>query len=92
VEAKKLKSLATFMNIILFFPFSKGYKPFKITHSSDNFQRLYDLGVEMIKRGHGYVCHQTADEIKGFNPPPSPWRNRPIEESLRLFEVNVNYR
>lgn len=38
-------------------------------------------------RGHAYVCHQQYEEIKGHNPPPSPWRDRPIEESLRLFEV-----
>lgn len=64
-----------------------GYKPFKVTHSSDYFQELYDLGVELIRRGHAYVCHQKPEEIKGFNPPPSPWRERPIAESLRLFEV-----
>ena len=38
-------------------------------------------------RGHAYVCHQEYDEIKGHNPPPSPWRDRPIDESLTLFEV-----
>ena len=32
------------------------------------------------------MCHQQYEEIKGHNPPPSPWRDRPIEESLRLFE------
>ena len=37
--------------------------------------------------GHAYVCHQKYEEIKGYNPPPSPWRDRPIEESLQLFEV-----
>ena len=37
-------------------------------------------------RGHAYVCHQKVDEIKGHNPPPSPWRDRPMEESLGLFE------
>ena len=37
-------------------------------------------------RGHAYVCHQGADEIKGHNPPPSPWRDRPQAESLGLFE------
>lgn len=31
------------------------------------------------------MCHQGAEEIKGFNPPPSPWRDRPISESLTLF-------
>jgi len=63
-----------------------GYKPYKITHASDNFQKLYDLAVELIKRGHAYICHQKSEEIKGFNPPASPWRDRPMEESLRLFE------
>ncbi|GCC20433.1 hypothetical protein chiPu_0018993 [Chiloscyllium punctatum] len=36
--------------------------------------------------GRAYACHQKVDEIKGHNPPPSPWRDRPIEESLILFE------
>ena len=40
-----------------------------------------------VCRGHAYVCHQTQDELKGYNPPPSPWRDRPVEESLLLFEV-----
>ena len=39
-----------------------------------------------VSRGHAYACHQKMDEIKGHNPPPSPWRDRPIEESLALFE------
>lgn len=38
-------------------------------------------------RGQAYVCHQKVEEIKGHNPPPSPWRDRPVEESLLLFEV-----
>lgn len=67
--------------------FSAGYTPYRVTHSSDYFQELYDLAVELIRRGHAYVCHQKPEEIKGFNPPPSPWRDRPIEESLTLFEV-----
>lgn len=41
---------------------------------------------QLIFRGHAYVCHQKYEEIKGHNPPPSPWRDRPIEESLQLFE------
>ncbi|XP_017007913.2 probable glutamine--tRNA ligase [Drosophila takahashii] len=63
-----------------------GYKPYKITHSSDNFQQLYEWAVVLIQKGLAYVCHQKAEELKGFNPNPSPWRERPIEESLRLFE------
>lgn len=63
-----------------------GYKPYKVTHSSDYFQQLYELAVQLIVRGHAYVCHQRAEDIKGFNPPPSPWRQRPVAESLQLFE------
>ncbi|XP_055852721.1 probable glutamine--tRNA ligase [Episyrphus balteatus] len=67
-----------------------GYKPYKITHSSDNFQQLYEWAVVLIKKGLAYVCHQTADEMKGFNPKPSEWRDRPVEESLQLFEDMKN--
>ncbi|CAH1113355.1 unnamed protein product [Psylliodes chrysocephalus] len=63
-----------------------GYSPYKITHSSDYFDQLYEWAVELIKKGLAYVCHQTADEMKGFNPEPSPWRDRPTAESLQLFE------
>ncbi|XP_044512898.1 glutamine--tRNA ligase [Gracilinanus agilis] len=63
-----------------------GYKPYKVTHASDYFDQLYAWAVELIHRGHAYVCHQHVEEIKGHNPPPSPWRDRPIEESLLLFE------
>lgn len=66
-----------------------GYKPAKITHSSDYFQQLYEWAVMLIKKDLAYVCHQSSEDIKGFNPPPSPWRNRPISESLQLFEVII---
>lgn len=36
----------------------------QITHSSDYFPQLYQLAVELIRRGHAYVDHQTAEEIK----------------------------
>ncbi|KAL6119142.1 qars1 [Pungitius sinensis] len=63
-----------------------GYKPHAVTHASDNFQQLYDLAVDLVRRGHAYVCHQKGEELKGHNIPPSPWRDRPAEESLVLFE------
>ena len=37
-----------------------GFKPYKITYSSDHFQRLYDLAEELIRRDKGYVCHCTG--------------------------------
>ncbi|XP_015606238.1 probable glutamine--tRNA ligase [Cephus cinctus] len=67
-----------------------GYKPAKITHSSDYFQQLYEWAIALIEKGLAYVCHQTSDEMKGFNPPPSPWRERPIAESLQLFQDMKN--
>lgn len=67
-----------------------GYKPYEITHSSDYFQQLYEWAVVLIKKNLAYVCHQKADEMKGFNPEPSKWRDRPIEESLQLFEDMKN--
>ncbi|XP_051950388.1 glutamine--tRNA ligase-like [Xyrauchen texanus] len=63
-----------------------GYKPYAVTHASDNFQHLYDLAVDLIRRGHAYVCHQRGEELKGYNVSSSPWRDRPVEESLLLFE------
>ncbi|XP_076646067.1 glutaminyl-tRNA synthetase [Halictus rubicundus] len=63
-----------------------GYKPAKITYSSDNFEQLYEWAIKLIEKGLAYVCHQSSEEIKGFNPPPSPWRNRPISENLQLFQ------
>lgn len=64
-----------------------GWKPFQVTYTSNYFQELYDLSVELIKRGHAYVDHQTPDEIKEYREKKmnSPWRDRPIEESLKLF-------
>ncbi|XP_006036689.1 glutamine--tRNA ligase [Alligator sinensis] len=63
-----------------------GYEPYAVTHASDYFDQLYAWAMELIRRGHAYVCHQKVEEIKGHNPPPSPWRDRPAEESLLLFE------
>ncbi|XP_003976505.1 glutamine--tRNA ligase [Takifugu rubripes] len=67
-----------------------GYTPYAVTHASDHFQKLYDLAMDLIRRGHAYVCHQKVDELKGHNIAQSPWRDRPIEESLVLFERMKN--
>jgi len=59
--------------------------------ASDNFAALYDYAVELIRRGRAYVCDlspQETDEYRGGPDRPgreSPWRNRPVEESLDLF-------
>lgn len=34
-----------------------GFEPYKITHSSDNFDQLYELAEKLIGKGKAYVCH-----------------------------------
>jgi glutaminyl-tRNA synthetase len=65
-----------------------GFSPYKVTASSDHFARLLEIAKDLIKRDLAYVDHQTGPEIKEFREKrlPSPWRNRPVEESLREFE------
>ena len=40
-----------------------GYEPWKITYSSDYFDKLHELAIELIKRDKGYVCHCTGELI-----------------------------
>uniref|UniRef100_A0A1A9URF3 Glutamyl/glutaminyl-tRNA synthetase class Ib catalytic domain-containing protein n=1 Tax=Glossina austeni TaxID=7395 RepID=A0A1A9URF3_GLOAU len=47
-----------------------GYKPYKIAHSADYFQQLYEGVVILIRKGLAYVFHQNAEELQGFNPKP----------------------
>ncbi|KAJ3297719.1 hypothetical protein HK104_000197 [Borealophlyctis nickersoniae] len=70
-----------------------GFKPYKITYSSDYFQRLYELAVDLIKRDKAYVCHCTAEEINAGRGGESRGqrsncvhRNRPVAESLAEFQ------
>lgn len=69
-----------------------GFKWGNIYHASDYFQKLWDFAVRLIKEGKAYVDEQSSEEIaaqKGTPTQPgveSPYRNRPIEESLALFE------
>ena len=62
-----------------------------IYYASDYFQQLWDFAVELIKDGKAYIDEQSAEEIaaqKGTPTTPgkdSPYRNRPVEESLSLF-------
>jgi glutaminyl-tRNA synthetase len=61
-------------------------------HASDYFEQLYDWAVHLIRTGHAYVDDLSADEIRahrGTLTEPgrdSPWRDRPADESLDLFE------
>lgn len=65
-------------------------------YSSDYFQQLYDWAIQLIKEGKAYVDQQSSEEIAAQKGTPttagtdSPFRNRPIEESLDLFERMKN--
>ena len=69
-----------------------GYKWNKVFYASDYFQQLWDFAVKLIKEGKAYVDEQTSEQIaeqKGTPTQPgteSPYRNRPVEENLALFE------
>ena len=69
-----------------------GFKWGNLYYASDYFDKLWDLAVWMIKQGLAYVDEQTSEQIaeqKGTPTQPgvaSPFRDRPIEENLRLFE------
>lgn len=69
-----------------------GYRWGNIYYASDYFQQLWDFAVKLIKEGKAYIDEQSAEEIakqKGSPTQPgteSPYRNRPIEENLALFE------
>ncbi|OCF36927.1 glutamine-tRNA ligase [Kwoniella heveanensis BCC8398] len=73
-----------------------GFEPWKITYSSDNFDKLYELAVELTRRGKAYVCTCDAEKMKedrGMgkgHPVACEHRDRPIEESLREFERMKN--
>ena len=69
-----------------------GYKWANVYYASDYFQELWDCAVWLIKQGRAYVDEQSSELIaqqKGTTTSPgtnSPFRDRPIEENLRLFE------
>ena len=73
-----------------------GFEWGKICHASDYFEQLWDFAVRLIREGKAYVDEQTSQQIaeqKGTPTTPgteSPYRNRPVEESLALFEKMNN--
>ncbi len=66
-------------------------------YGSDYFEKDYEFAVELIKKGLAYVCALSPEEMRDpkycgdlKNPAVSPYRDRPIEESLDLFERMKN--
>ena len=64
----------------------------RLFFASNYFEQMYECAVLLIKKGKAYVCDLSAEEIKeyrgDYNRPgkDSPYRNRSVEENLKLFE------
>jgi glutaminyl-tRNA synthetase len=64
-------------------------------YGSDYFEKDYEYAIELIKKGLAYVCELSPEEFKAnrgdtTTPATSPYRDRPIEENLALFEKMKN--
>lgn len=61
-------------------------------YASDYFEKMYEYAIELIKKGKAYVCDLSPEEIRQYRGTltepgkESPYRNRSIEENLKLFE------
>ena len=68
----------------------------RIFFASDYFDQMYDYAVELIKKDLAYVDDLSADEIRDYRGTltepgkESPWRNRSVEENLKLFAEMKN--
>lgn len=77
-----------------------GFEPYEITYSSNYFDKMTEFAFDLIRKGKGYVCHCSLDDIRnrrrqfqndrdnGHTDPSilSPYRNRSIEENTREFQ------
>ena len=69
-----------------------GFEWDELRHASDYFAELYEYALHLIRTGKAYVEELTADEIRAYRGTltepgrESPWRDRPVEESLDLFQ------
>src|SRR6266481_5847714 len=65
-------------------------------YASDYFDQLYEWAVQLIKKGKAYVCDLTPDQVRETRGTPnhpgtnSPFRDRSVEENLKLFEGMKN--
>ncbi len=68
-----------------------GFKWDGLYYASDYFEKMYECAVKLINKGKAYICELTAEQMKEYRGTlteggkESPYRNRPAEESLRLF-------
>jgi glutaminyl-tRNA synthetase len=97
-DTNPLKENEDFMNAIMEDVRWLGFDWDNLFHASDYFDDLYDYAVHLIRTGKAYVEELSAEDILEYrgdwmnNEPgrESPWRDRPAEESLHLFERMKN--
>ena len=63
----------------------------RLFYGSDYFEKTYEYAIELIKKGLAYVCELTPEQFREYrgdisHPAVSPWRDRPMEENLDLFQ------
>lgn len=69
-----------------------GFEPWRITYSSDNFDRLYEIALKLTREGKAFVCECDQAQMAALkgggrgSPAPCPHRDRPVEENVREFE------
>jgi len=93
-DTNPLKENEDFMNAIMEDVRWLGFEWDNLFHASDYFEDLYQYAIHLIKTGKAYVEELNADQIIEYrgdwknNEPgkDSPWRDRPVEENLDLFQ------
>ncbi len=73
-----------------------GYEWDRLTFGSDYYEQTYNYAVELIKKGLAYVCDLSPEQIREYRGTltqpgkNSPYRERSVEENLKLFEKMKN--
>jgi glutaminyl-tRNA synthetase len=68
----------------------------EVRYASSYFQQFYEWAIHLVEQGHAYVCDLSADEAREYRGTltepgrNSPWRERPVNESLTLLEGMKN--
>ena len=91
-EKEEQEYVDAILDAVHWLGFHWGKNDENLYHASDYFDCMYDFAVELIKHGDAYVDSQSAEEMRANRGSltqagkESPYRKRPVEESLRLFE------
>ena len=92
-DTNPLKESEDFQNAIMDDVRWLGFEWTELRHASDYFQQLYDYAVHLVLNGKAYVDSQGAEDIRSSrgtltkSGENSPYRDRPVEENMRLFEA-----